>query len=281
MSMAVVLPAVTSAATLVHMDLAFRELGGEGPPVVILHGLFGSSQNWAGMGKRLAGWGRVYALDLRNHGSSPHAQPHSLAACVDDLREWSERHAPTPLQLIGHSMGGLVAMSFALHHPGRTAGVAAIDIAPRAYPPDHEQELRALRTDLGGCRTRADLDALLAPVVPDERVRQFLLTNAVRHGDGFRWRVDAELLASSTVSGDFAQEGSAPFAAGETLLIPCGRSPYVRLEDEEIMRRWFPRARIEPIPGADHWPHVSAPAELESILGSFLTRCNNGARAAS
>jgi pimeloyl-ACP methyl ester carboxylesterase len=257
------------------MDLAFRELGGDGTPVVILHGLFGSSQNWAGMGRKLADTGRVIAVDLRNHGDSPHAAPHSLDACVEDLWEWAVRHARGPLRLIGHSMGGLVAMGFALRHPGGAAGVAAIDIAPRAYPPGHETELRALRTDLAACRTRADLDALLAPVVPNVRVRQFLLTNAVREGSGFRWRIDVDVLASSTVSADFAgREGAFP---GEALLIPCGKSPYVRPEDSAVMRRFFPRAHVEPIPGADHWPNVTAPGELETILRGFLARCNNAA----
>ncbi len=184
-----------------------------------------------------------------------------------------------PLRLIGHSMGGLVAMAFALRHPRATAGVAAIDIAPRPYPPGHEAELRALRTDLSACRTRADMDALLAPVVPDARTRQFLLTNAVRHGDGFRWRIDAAVLASSTVSGDFAGvDGAFP---GEALLIPCGKSPYVRPPDHDTMRRYFPAARIEPLPDADHWPNVSAPAALEVILRAFLTRCNIAAPAPS
>jgi esterase len=257
------------------MDLAFRELGGDGLPVVILHGLFGSSQNWAGMGRRLADRGRVCAVDLRNHGDSPHAVPHSLDACVEDLRAWADRRAAGPLCLVGHSMGGLVAMGFALRHPAATAGVAAIDVAPRAYPAGHQRELQALRTDLSACRTRADLDALLAPLVPDLRTRQFLLTNAVRDGDGFRWRIDAGVLASSTVSGDFAgMTGSFP---GEALLIPCGKSPYVRTEDHEAMRRYFPAARIEPIPGADHWPNVTAPAELESLLRAFVARCNKAA----
>ena len=267
------------AATFLPMDLAFRELGGTGSPVVILHGLFGSSQNWAGFGRRLAHLGRVLAVDLRNHGDSAHARPHSLAACVDDLREWSGLHAPPPLRLIGHSMGGLVAMGFALRHPGLTAGVASVDIAPRPYPPDHGAELRALRTSLAGAGTRAELDALLAPFIPEERQRQFLLTNAVRDGAGFRWRIDPEILAGSTISEDFA--GLHGRYEGEALLVACGRSTYVTAGDLPIMRGFFPAARQVTLAAADHWPHVSDPAGLTAALEGFLARCNNPAERSS
>jgi esterase len=255
------------------MDLAFRELGGAGAPVVILHGLFGSSQNWAGFGRRLAHLGRVLAVDLRNHGDSGHARPHSLAACVDDLWEWSEAHAPGPVRLIGHSMGGLVAMGFALRHPELTAGVASVDIAPKPYPPDHGAELRALRMDLGAAGTRAELDALLAPVIPEERQRQFLLTNAVRDGTGFRWKIDAEILAGSTVSEDFARIDGR--YEGEALLVSCGRSVYVTAGDFPLMRLFFPAAQLVTLAAADHWPHVSDPAGLAAALEGFLARCNN------
>jgi esterase len=252
------------------MDLSFRELGGEGGPIVILHGLFGSSQNWTGMGRRLATDGRVYALDLRNHGDSPHSSIHSLDACVEDLRDWSMAQGAGGLRLIGHSMGGLVAMGFALRHADLTAGVAAVDIAPRPYPPGHEQELRALRMDLSRCRSRSELDELLAPVIPDLRMRQFLLTNAVRDGGAYRWRIDADILEGSSVADDFADVSG--IFGGDALLITCGRSGYVQPADHAVMHRFFPAARIESLPQADHWPHVSAAAALETLLHSFLRR---------
>jgi esterase len=252
------------------MDLAFRELGGSGPAIVILHGLFGSSQNWGSMGRQLAALGRVYALDLRNHGDSPHAATHTLADCVGDLRDWALARADGTLRIIGHSMGGLVAMGFALAHPELTAGVAAVDIAPRPYPAGHELELQALRTDIGRFRTRAEVDAAIAPMVSDVRTRQFLLTNAVREGDGFRWRVDVPALATQTVSADFTHVRGT--FGGPALLIACGGSAYVGPEDHAVMRRFFPTTRIETIPEADHWPHVSAPVELRALLADFLAR---------
>jgi esterase len=270
------------------MDLAFRELGGEGAPIVILHGLFGSSQNWAGIGRRLAEGdrahgaksaeyrgaksaeyrGAVYALDLRNHGDSPHAPTHTLADCVGDLHDWAMAHARGPLRLIGHSMGGLVAMGFGLAHPELTAGVVSVDIAPRAYPRNHELQFHALHTDISACANRADLDALLAPLIADQRERQFLLMNAVREGAGFRWRCNVQAMERHTVTEDIARvTGSYD---GPALLVGCGKSPYVRPTDHEVMRRFFPQARIASIPQADHWPNVTAPAELLAILEEFL-----------
>jgi esterase len=252
------------------VQLASRELGGSGPPILILHGLFGSAQNWASVGRRLAGLGRVVALDLRNHGQSPHAPSHSLEDCVADLDLWVGSHARGPVRLVGHSMGGLVAMAFAIAHPRQAAAVAVVDIAPRPYQRGHEQEFAALRTDIGRCSTRGELDALLAPLLPDPAVRQFMLTNAVRSpdGSGFRWRLGVEALASSSISSDFAHvagswDGPALFVAG-------GRSAYLADSDRSAVLRHFPRARIEVIPQADHWPHVSAPRELESLLVQFL-----------
>jgi esterase len=260
-----------------RMDLSWRALGGEGAPILILHGLFGSSQNWSGMGRRLVSHGKVCCLDLRNHGDSPHAPTHSLADCVGDLRDWTTAHAQGPVRLIGHSMGGQVAMGFALALPDLVSGIAVVDIAPRPYPADHEMELRALRTDIRACRTRAEVDALLSPHLPDPRVRQFILTNAVREEEGFRWRLNVEALAASTLSSDFAE--LAGRYEGEALLVACGRSAYIKEEDHGLMQRFFPGVRIETLPEADHWPHISAPAALERILGEFLQRTGgNSAR---
>jgi len=250
------------------VDLAFRDLGGQGPPIVFLHGLFGSSQNWVGMGRRFLDLGRCLALDLRNHGDSPHTPEHSLAGCVEDVVDWARLHASGPLRLIGHSMGGLVAMGFALAHPELAASVASLDIAPRFYPPEHEAEFHAFHMDISQCRSRRELDGLLRPILPDPGVRHFILTNAVRDGEGFRWRLNVPALESSTVSGDF--EKLPGTFDGPAILVAGGRSSYVTPADQSVMRRSFPRAEFETIPHADHWLHVSAPDELTQILMRFL-----------
>jgi pimeloyl-ACP methyl ester carboxylesterase len=257
------------------MDLSFRDLGGQGDPIVILHGLFGSSQNWVGMGRRLSPLGRVFALDLRNHGDSPHAPSHSLGDCVQDLLEWMRARGFGQVRLIGHSMGGLVAMGFAIEHPKLTAGVVSIDIVPRPYATDHGEEFRALKTDISGCRTRAELQQLLQPVVPDLRTRQFLLTNAVRSGEVFRWKPNVEALERNTVAADWATVTGT--YEGEALLVAAGKSDYVRAEDTAVMRRYFPRARVVTLAEADHWPHVTAALELEGILREFLDAIDRAA----
>jgi len=261
------------------MNLHGRDLGGSGPVVLILHGLFGSSQNWVGMGRRLAGsergaaLGRVLALDLRNHGDSPHAPSMTLKDCVEDLRE---SIPAVPAIVIGHSLGGLVAMGLALTHPELVAGVCSIDIAPRPYPGDHEREFACLETDISGCRTRSELDALLAPTLPDERERSFILMNAVRDGVGFRWRLNVSALRTHTASRDLGPDWGT--FGGESLLVACGRSPYVRPQDYEAMRLHFPNARIETIPQADHWPHVTAADALRVLLEAFLRRAAGATR---
>lgn len=228
-------------------------------------------------------FGHVFALDLRNHGDSPHAASHSLADCVQDLLDWVHGQGLERVRLIGHSMGGLVAMGFAVGHPDATAGVASIDIALRPYPPERGEELRALKTDIGGCRTRAEIEQLLLPIVPEVRTRQFLLTNAVGEsagyvgadGEGFRWRLNIAALERSAVAADWSAV-TGQFQ-GEALLVAGGRSGYVRAEDHAVMRRYFPHALIETLPEADHWPHVTAPAALEAVLGQFLAQCNKDA----
>jgi esterase len=257
---------------LLRMQLSYRSLGGEGAPIVFLHGLFGSAQNWTGMGRRLAGQGAVFALDMRNHGDSPHAPTNTLADCVEDLREWAAAHARAPLRLIGHSLGGLVSMGFALAHPDMVAGVASVDIAPRSYPVGHEREFRALKVDISGCASRADVENRIGEEVPDARTRQFLATNAVREGSGFRWRLNVDALERQTVAADLSQRGGR--FEGEALLVACGRSSYVGREDHAVMKNRFPNARIETIPEADHWPHVTAPDELARVLGEFLDRAS-------
>jgi pimeloyl-ACP methyl ester carboxylesterase len=122
------------------------------------------------------------------------------------------------------------------------------------------------------------VDELLADVLPDQRVRQFMMTNAVREAGGFHWRLDPDILAASTVGSDFAGRGG--HYDGEALLVRCGRSPYVRADDREVMARFFPNARMETILEADHWPHVTAPAALEALLRQFLRQASAAAPAA-
>lgn len=250
------------------VDLGFRDFGGDGPPVILLHGLFGSSQNMAGVGRRLSLRGRCAALDLRNHGDSPHNPSMSLEDCVEDLERWCALHEGRPVAVVGHSMGGLAAMGFAIRHPERVSRLVVVDIAPRAYPVDHESELRALGTDISACTTRAELDTLLEPILPEERVRSFILTNAVRGPAGFYWRLNVDALRTADIFSDFSTVTGR--YEGDTLFVVGGKSDKVKPDDLPRMARLFPRSRVEVIPGADHWVHATAPEPFMKILEKFL-----------
>ncbi len=254
------------------VDLSFRGFGGDGPPILLLHGLFGSSQNMAGVGRRLSLHWRCAALDLRNHGDSPHDPSMSLEDCVEDLERWCALHEPRPVTVVGHSMGGLAAMGFAIRHPERVTRLVVVDIAPRVYPVDHEDEFRALGTDISGCATRAELDALLAPILPEERVRSFILTNAVRGPVGFSWRLNVDALRSARIFSGFSTVTGR--YEGDTLFVVGGRSDKVRPEDMPRMSMLFPGSRVVVIPDADHWVHATAREPFMEILEKFLSGRN-------
>ena len=205
------------------MQLASRSLGGQGRPIVILHGLFGSSRNWVTAGRFLAAHGAATALDLRNHGDSPHADSSTLEDMGGDVAEWLAAHGGEPAVLIGHSMGGQVAMTLALRRPELAAAIVVVDIAPRAYAYDHAAEIDALSVDVSRLSSRAQVDAAMAAHVSDAGLRQFLQMNLERAGEGFRWRINARAMRGSLAAAG-AWRGSYP---GPALFLAAGRSGYV------------------------------------------------------
>lgn len=251
------------------MRLAHTAFGGQGPPLLILHGLFGSSKNWASVGRYLAAHCRPYALDLRNHGQSPRSRAHSLEDLVGDLQQWVRENLQEPPVLLGHSMGGLAAMGFALQHPTGTRALAVVDIAPRAYGHGYEAEFRALRLDLSAYRSRVEVDRALADLLPDERTRKFFQTSLEPGPQGFRWTVDGPALEQSPLL-----RGQEPALNGRyegpTLLVRGGGSPFVGEQDVERMRELFPALRLLTIAGADHWVHASAPQAFREAIAAFL-----------
>jgi pimeloyl-ACP methyl ester carboxylesterase len=251
------------------LRLAHVELGGQGRPIVILHGLFGSSKNWVSTGRQLSAWGRVLALDLRNHGRSPRAHSHSLEDLVGDLQAWIAANLAEPPVLLGHSMGGLAAMGYALRRPAGVRALVIVDIAVREYRRGYDAEFAALRLDLSGFSNRAEIDRALAPLLPDERKRHFFQTAIEKGPEGFRWLVNGPALESSALL-----RGPAPAVEGRyggpTLLLAGGASPYVRAEDAARMKGWFPLLRFLTIPEADHWVHASAPRAFREAVAAFL-----------
>jgi esterase len=245
---------------------------GAGPPVVLMHGLFGSSRNLATVAKHLAARHLVLAVDLRNHGASPWSHSMDYPAMAEDLVALIEARGLGPVALLGHSMGGKVAMLTALRRTDLVERLIVVDVAPLAYEPVLLSYVRAMRgADLAGVRRRAEVDAQLAEAVPDPADRGFLLQNLVLEDDGARWRINLPVLEQDlpTISG-FPELPSNLIYEGPTLFVAGDRSDYIRAEHEPIIRGRFPRAKIVRIAGAGHWVHAEQPKAFLEAIGAFL-----------
>lgn len=252
--------------------LAQTVVGDGRPRFVFLHGLFGRGRNWMQIAKGLAAHGRSVLLDLPNHGDSPWTTAFSyerMAAAV--VAELEERCAGAPLILVGHSMGGKVAMVAALSRPDLFAGLAVVDIAPTnsAQVSSFGPYLEAMRgMDLSTLTGKADADARLSAAVADPGVRQFLLTN-LRDRDGWRWQPNLDLLHDALDDLASWPDLGTPTFAGPTRWIVGERSPYYRPDDLTLMQRYFPQVRTVVVPRAAHWVHADNPAAVISALAEL------------
>lgn len=247
------------------VELAFTAYGEdrsvEGPPVVILHGLFGSSRNWTAIARRLSEQRPVYALDLRNHGASPWSDGMGYEDMASDVAAFANGRDLGPIILIGHSMGGKTAMATALGRPDLIAQLIVVDIAPVDYASDLRVFTQAmLAVDVASASARSEIDGALKGPVPDPAVRAFLLQNVVRRDEAFAWRInlpviDRELEQMSR----FPQALRESSFAGPTAFVSGGQSDYVLPSHRETIRDVFPSASIETIPGAGHRVHAEAP----------------------
>ena len=253
------------------MQLNYKTFGA-GPPLVILHGLFGSLDNWQTLARRWADDYTVILVDLRNHGRSPHADEMSYPAMAEDVATFLEDRNVHACALLGHSMGGKVAMQTALTYPGLVTRLIVIDMAPRQYARGHDEVFDALRAlDPAELTDRREADDLVAPYLPDPGVRMFLLKNlARREGQGFRWRMNLPVLYRDydTLVGPVTRPGD-PYPE-PALFVRGGRSRYVRDEDLGPTRELFPRATLETIADVGHWLHAEAPDKLYGLVDNFL-----------
>jgi esterase len=252
------------------VNLYTREFGGQGLPVVILHGLFASSKNWMGTAQSLSDFCRPFSLDLRNHGDSPHSDSHTLEDTIGDLDQWLQSRKLQQAVLLGHSMGGLVSMGFALSHPQAVRGLIVVDILPRGYRPDLTREFQALSLDLSPYKTRREIDEAMAPIIPDDQVRQFLQMNVERTEDGFRWKLNVGALRSSEfLHGPDFSVFDKPFQ-GPACLIAGGQSPFVRANDRPSFHEYFPNGTIEVLENCGHWLHYICSQEFQGVVRRFI-----------
>ena len=253
------------------MQLHFRSYGA-GSPLVILHGLFGSLENWHTISARLGAHFQMFALDLRNHGQSPHSTAMDYTVMADDLREFLEQHDLKRADILGHSMGGKVAMEFAALYPDRVHRLIIVDIAPKAYPPSHRQILDALLSlDLARFDDRREIETALQPQIPDLALRRFLLKSLTRLPNGaFAWKLNLPAINHNYPKLNAALNWSPPIQK-PTLFIRGAKSDYIQDTDQELIHRLFTNAEIRTIENAGHWVHAEAPEPFLKILQDFLT----------
>jgi esterase len=253
------------------MRLHFQA-NGEGFPLILLHGFLGSLDNWRAVSKRLGSRYKVYSLDLRNHGFSPHSDIMNYAVMAQDVGEFMTDRGLSSAFLLGHSMGGKVAMQFATDLPNRVEKLIVVDIAPKSYEPSHRPILSALLSlDLKAYPSFGEVDTALAAAVPEVAVRQFLLKNLTRGKDGqLSWRSHLEAIARNY---DELSKAISPQRkyAHPACFIRGGRSNYIQEGDVSIIKEAFPQAEIKTIVNAGHWVHADAPEEFVKTVIDFLT----------
>jgi pimeloyl-ACP methyl ester carboxylesterase len=263
------------------MELNFKEFG-TGEPLVILHGLFGTLDNWQTIAKRLATEYTVFILDLPNHGRSPHTEGEiDYEMMADALAQFFIDHWIYETRLVGHSMGGKLAMQFALSHPDIVKKLAVIDIAPKLYKSGHEDVFNALfAINLTTLKDRKEAEAILMDKLKgDTGTVQFLLKNLTRNnpfnkddpnteGGNFEWKMNLNGLLENYNNILKAPIGE-PFLK-PTLFIRGGNSNYVKDSDMQYITPLFPKASLATIEGAGHWIHADKPKELYEVLNQFL-----------
>jgi len=256
------------------LTLFHRDLGGAGkPPLVVLHGLLGSSRNWQTAGRDLAARFHVLALDLRNHGSSPHAPASDYPAMVGDVLGWLDAQGLGQVTLMGHSLGGKVAMLLACRHPERVERLIAVDIAPKDYlSAAHRAEFEAMAAlDLAHLASRASAEQQFESRVPDWAMRKFLATNLERTADGrWRWLINLPVLTAALPELEADPLTPKDQFAGPAWFIVGGQSRYVREADHAGIRRRFPQARIETIATAGHNPHMETREAFVALVSGLL-----------
>lgn len=254
------------------MQLFNRILGSEGPTLVILHGLFGSSDNWLTLGRRFAEDGfRVVLTDLRNHGLSPHSNEFNLAAMASDVAELLEQQPSGKKFLMGHSLGGKVGMQLVLQNQFALDGLIVADIAPRAYDTRHTDVISALKSvDLNHLKNRKDVENQLALTIHDFGVRQWLMKSLYwKEKDRLDWRFNLEVIAENM---DVAVQSTEPASPRSTpaLFLKGANSDYINQQDVTTINRFFSNGRIETVPNAGHWLHVDNPDTTFEIVQDFL-----------
>lgn len=259
---------MTEALALAYLE-AGETVGGE--PLIVMHGLFGSARNWNMLVKRFAERRHVFALDLRNHGGSPWDADMSYPAMAADVARFIEDRGWTRAALLGHSMGGKVAMTLALTRPDLVSRLVVADIAPVQYAHTHAPYVAAMQAaKLDGVSRRGEVEAQLADAVPVASLRAFLMQNLVLEHGKFSWRVNLDAVGAGMADLiGFPDLGAATFDK-PTLFVGGTASDYVTADYEPVIKARFSASRIEMMEGAGHWLHAERPDAFADLVEDFL-----------
>ncbi|GAB3000600.1 alpha/beta fold hydrolase [Cyclobacterium sediminis] len=251
------------------MKLNFRKTG-TGKPLVILHGLFGSADNWMSIAKGLEENYTLYLLDQRNHGDSPHSDTWNYEAMAADLKEFMEAEGLQKASFLGHSMGGKTVMKFALTYPEMVEKLVVADIAPRPYPVHHQTILEALNAiDIQNLKSRKEAEDKLAEYIPERGIRQFLLKNLTRKERAFEWKINLPIITKKIENVGEEITADKPFA-GPALFMGGANSDYIQSSDKEDIENLFPENHIIHIKNTGHWLHAEQPEAVIYTLKTFL-----------
>lgn len=252
------------------MKLNYKQLSTAGEPLLILHGLFGSLDNWMTLGRRWSEQFQVFLIDQRNHGRSPHTDTHSYPEMADDLAAFVQAHGLGTVNLLGHSMGGKTIMEYATQHAETIRKMVVVDIAPKAYPVHHAEIAEAMQTlDINSLKSRTEADRQLAEHLSDPGVRMFLLKNLYRKSDKtFGWRINLPVLAKSL------ETIGKPVYSAQPINVPVcfvygTDSHYVQPDELPEIKQRFPQAELHGIE-AGHWVHTQQPDALFALVNQFL-----------
>ncbi len=246
------------------------QITGEGQALVIIHGLFGSSDNWRAMAKQLSAYAKVITIDLRNHGLSPHSAQQDYPLMVADLIELFDDLGIERANIIGHSVGGKVAMEFAASYPERLVKLIVVDISPRRYIDTQKKIFNLLiNLDLSHYSRRRDVDEALMEQLPDRAVRQFLLMNLISKEGKLKWRINLAALNENY------HHLLAPVCEQQTIDVECcftrgGLAQFIQIEDEQLIARQFHNSEVYTIEQAGHWVHAEAPQQFLAKVVEFL-----------
>lgn len=245
---------------------------GEGQPFLILHGFLGMGDNWKSLGNKFSEAGyQVHLIDLRNHGKSPHTEEMDYDVMAKDIRDYCIKKNLKDIILLGHSMGGKVAMKTAGEFPDLIEKLIVVDIAPKYYEPHHQQILDGLTAlDQEEFSSRGEAEAFLGNFVEDEGTKLFLLKNLYWKSKGeLALRLNLEVLNENYDKVSLALSPGLRFKK-PTLFIKGGRSGYIKEEDTDVIKLHFPDATIQEIPGAGHWVHAEKMEEFHKAVMDFL-----------